>query len=465
MKKGTWVWIAVATSVLVGVIVLGRASLPGPLDKTGSQTPARAGSPSGRSGGAGPAVGVAHPKRIELPMVLSLTASIHSLREAGLSSKVTGYLQEVRVRPGDPVRMGQIIGIVDHAQLDAQLAQAQAALLAAESAVQTAQATLLAAHADVQSALAGKRRAEADLASAQAGLVKAQAALANTKASNARLAELYRQGFVSKQVLDDSDTQVLSAQASLEAARAQVSVAQAQVAQAESQVEAVRARETAAASQVRTQQAQAATVAAALENARVALTNSTIRAPWAGVVIKRNLDPGAYVTAAASVPIVTIADLSQINVIVNVTEAQMAAVRPGNSVQVTVDAYPGRTFHGVVSRTAGGVDPDTRTLQVEIDIPNPDHLLRPGMYATVALTAGHREALVIPLGAMVTVGNQQFVWAVRDGTAARQFVTIGQATGDSVEVTSGLSVDDLVVVRGTDLVRDGAPVTAVPIGD
>jgi len=464
VKRATWVWIAAAGGALIVVLFISRGSLPAPLRRTNTPEPARAGTAPGRPG-ALPTVSVGHPRRIDLPISLALTASISSLRQIGLSSKVTGYLQDVTVRPGDPVRAGQVVAVVDHAQLDAQLAQAQAAFLASQSAVQTAQASLAAAAADVQSAIAGKRRTEADRASAQAGLAKALAALANTKASNARLAELYRQGFVSKQALDDSDSQIQSAQASVDAARAQIGVADAQIAQAESQMQAARAREAAAASQVRTQQAQAATATATLENARLALANATIRAPWAGVVIKRNMDPGAYVTATSSATIVTIADLEQINVIVNVAEVQMTAVHRGNAVQVAVDAYPGRTFRGVVSRMSGGVDPDTRTLQVEIDIPNPDHLLRPGMYARVSLAAGHRQALVVPLGAMVTVGSQQFVWVVRNNLVARQFVTVGQATGDSVEITSGLREDDLVVIRGTDLVRDGGPVRAVPLGD
>ncbi len=464
MKRATWVWIAATCSVLAVIFFFSRGSLLGPQGGTDNPAPARAGAPPNRAG-VPPAVGVGHPKRIELPTTLSLTASIHSLREAGLSSKVTGYLQAVLVRSGDPVRAGQVVAVVEHAQLDAQLAQAQAGLLAAESAVQTAQASMAAAKADVQSALAGKRRAEADLANAHAGLAKAQASLTNAKASNARFAELYRQGFVSKQALDDSDTQVQSAQASVDAARAQVNVAEAQVAQADSQLQAARAREAAATSQVRTQQAQAATAEATLENARLTVANATIRAPWSGVVTKRSLDSGAYVTATSAVAIVTIADLDQIDVLVNVAEAQMAAVRRGNPVEVAVDAYPERTFRGVVSRMAGGVDPDTRTLQVEIDIPNPGHLLRPGMYARVSLAAGQRQALVVPLGAMVTLGSQQFVWVVRNDLVARQFVTVGQATGDSVEITSGLREDDLVVIRGTDLVRDGGQVRAVPVGD
>jgi len=118
-----------------------------------------------------------------------------------------------------------------------------------------------------------------------------------------------------------------------------------------------------------------------------------------------------------------------------------------------------------VSRIAGGIDPMTRTVQAEIDIPNPGHPLRPGMYATVSLAAGEdANVLVIPLAALVTVGDQHAVWVVTDNIAHQRPVTVGRAVGDQVEITSGLSDADLIVARGIDLVRDGGRVQGVPVG-
>src|SRR2546430_103458 len=311
-------------------------------------------------------------------------------RSARKSSSCPSFSGSSSGRPGDPVKTGQLVAVVDHAQLDAQLVQADATALAAQSGVQTAVVAVATAHAQLVNA-------EAQVQSAKAGVVKARAQLQNAEATQARIADLVRQGASAQQALDDAVAQVQAAQANLDAADAQV-------AQADAQVAAARQQEASAAMQVQTQQAQAAAQAAALQNARLAVANATITAPLAGLVVSRSLDPGAYVTPGTSTPILTIADLGQIDVVVNVPEVQIPAVRRGHPVQVTVDAYPDRTFRGKVSRIAGGADPITRTVQVEIDIANPGQLLRPGMYATAQLSAGaDKDVLVVPLGALVTV--------------------------------------------------------------
>lgn len=431
-------WIVVAV-VLAGLVVI-RGAAPRASRSPGGQDPGRRPIPT---------VSVGHASHVDLPRTLQLTASIGSLTQAVLFPKTSGYLLTVTVRPGDAVRAGQVIAVVDHAQLDAQAAQAQAALAAALAGVQTAQAQVAAARAQ-------RMNAVAQLASAQAGLQKAAAQLENAQTTYTRTATLAEQGAVSQQSRDDAKAQVISAQAGVDAARAQI-------AQAAAQVQAAQEEEAVAVSQVKTQQAQAATQAAALENARLNLQNATIVAPFSGVVVSRSLDPGAYVTPGTSTPILTIADLDHLNVIVNITEAELPVVHQGDPTQIRVDAYPDRTFHGVVSRIAGGVDPVTRTVQVEIDVPNSGHPLRPGMYATVQLVAGAGRALVVPLSALVTVGSQHYVWAVVDEKTTQRPVTVGRATGEVVEITSGLGEQDLVVVRGTDLVREGQQVRGVPV--
>lgn len=442
MRSRAWAWgAAVACVVLVAAIVVGRGATPRHVGGARGAAPARA-RPV-------PTVGVGHARRVSLPRTLRLTASIASLNQTVLYPRTSGYLLVVNVRPGDPVRTGQVLAVVDHAQLDAQVAQAQAALAAAETAVDTARA-------QVASARAQRANATAQLASARAGLTRAEAQLADARSTYDRTVALAQQGAVAQQSVDDARASLASAQAGVDAARAQVS-------QAEAQIEAAREQEAAAASQVRTQRAQAATQAAALENARLQLQYATIVAPFSGVVVSRSLDPGAYVAPGTSTPILTIADLDNLDVLVPVGEADLPAVRKGDRVQVQVDAYPGRTFRGVVSRIAGGVDPATRTVQVEIDIANPGHLLRPGMYATADLQAGAHPALVVPLSALVTVGPQHFVWLVEDGKVSQRPVTVGQATGDIVEITGGVTPQDLIVIRGTDLVQDGQPVKGVPV--
>jgi RND family efflux transporter MFP subunit len=462
--RGSWIWIPAAIAALGVGLLIGRVTAPAPVGRPASADPAKGSGSTGRTPPP-PLVGVAHPKRVTIPVTLSLTANIASLKSAVIYSKTAGYLQAVAVRPGDPVRAGQIVAVVDHAQLDAQAAQAQATALAAENAIQTAQVAVATAHAQVLNAMAGRQNAEAQLANAKAGVVKARAQLQNTQATQGRIAALVRQGASPQQSLDDATAQVETAKASLDAAEAQVKVAEAQVVQANAQIAAARQQEASASTQVRTQQAQAASQQAALQNARLAVVNATIIAPFSGVVVSRSLDSGAYVTPGTSTPIVTIADLDEIAVLVNVTEVQIASVRRDAPVKVTVDAYPGQTFQGTVSRIAGGADQATRTIQVEIDIANPGHLLRPGMYATAQLSVGEdKDVLVVPLGAMVNVGNQHFVWVVTDNKVSKRPVKVGRATGEVVVVTTGLTEDEQIVARGADLVREGQRVRVVPVG-
>jgi membrane fusion protein (multidrug efflux system) len=403
-------------------------------------------------------VAAGHLTATRIPTTLDLTATVISLREVRIQPKVSGYLEVVALRAGDAVRAGQVVAVVEHSQLDAQVGQAQQSALAAVSAVQSAQAAVAASDAQVVNATAARRRAEADLGSARAAVNKAKAQLTVSQATHTRVTSLFQQGFVSQQAVDQATADLQSAQAGVQAAEAQVGVAQAGVDQSQAQLRAAQAQQRAAASQVRTQQAQAASLAAALQSVRLAQASATIRAPFSGVVVSRSLDPGAYVSPGSGVPIMTIAELDHIAIIVNVSEASMATIRRGGAANVTVDAYPGRVFKGIVGRMAGGVDPDTRTVQVEIDLDNKDHTLRPGMYARVQLSGPPRQAYTVPLSALVIIGGQQFVWVVDQGQVYRRAVTIGTTYQSLVEITGGVSPQETIVLRGVEQLREGGPV-------
>ena len=354
----------------------------------------------------GPTVAVGRLVPTQIPMTLALTASVISLRSTAVVSKVSGYLETVAVRSGDPVLTDQVVAVVEHSQLDAQ----------------------------VLSAIAARRRADADLLNARAAVSRAKAQLAVAQANFTRVSGLFQDGLISRQAVDNATGDLQTARANLDAAESQVGAAQAAIDGAD----------------------------AALQSAKLAQASATIRAPWPGIVVSRTLDPGAYVTPSSGTPILSIADLDHVAVLVNVTEADMNALRRGMAAEIGVDAFPGRTFRGAVARIAGGVDPDTRTVQVEIDLENGDHALRPGMYARVRLTGAVRRAFAVPLSALSTGGNQQFVWVVADGKASRRAVTIGATTAAMVEITAGVSPDEVIVFRGTELVREGGSVRTAP---
>ena len=395
MRKPHW-WVIASAVLIIAVIALALVRRGA---ETSQGSPPR-GAQAARGQASAPIVAVGQLVPMDLATTLSLTATVVSLRETSVFSRVSGYLETVTVRPGDTVRSGQIVAVVEHSQLDAQ----------------------------VRSAVAARSKADAD---------KARAQLAVAQANFARISSLFQDGLISQQATDDAKGQLQTAQATLDAAGAQVGVAEAEVEQA----------------------------SASLQSARLAQDSATIRAPWSGIVVSRSLDPGAYVTTSGGTPILSIADLENVAVLVNVTEADMGVLRRGAKAEIGVDAFPNRMFHGTVARIAGGVDPDSRTVQVEVELNNSDHALRPGMYARARLAGAARRAFVVPLSALVIVGGQQFVWVVADGKVSQRAVTIGTTTASVVEITSGVKPGETIVFRGTEQVREGGAVRTAPAGE
>lgn len=190
---------------------------------------------------------------------------------------------------------------------------------------------------------------------------------------------------------------------------------------------------------------------------------SEITAPFSGVVTARFVDPGALIQAATSsnYPVLTLQDLDTIRVYVSVPEVDVPFIRAGTPANLTTAAYPGRVFKASVTRFADALDPATRTMKVEIDIPNRDHTLLPGMYADVTLGIQTiHDAVVIPDSALTIEGSQKFVWVVRQGTAHRVQVETGLDNGAEVQVRSGISKGDQVIMEGKDGLTEGKAVEA-----
>jgi membrane fusion protein (multidrug efflux system) len=198
---------------------------------------------------------------------------------------------------------------------------------------------------------------------------------------------------------------------------------------------------------------------AALDVATTHLDYARIRAPFSGTITKKFLDPGAVVSALVST-LFTLMDLDRMKIIINVLEQDIPRVTMGLEASVTVDAFPGKMFTGSVSKFAQAVDLATRTMAVEVDIPNPGHFLRPGMFATVSLNVGqHRDALTLPTQAFLKDDQGLFVYIARGDTARRARVTQGGEQNSRTEILSGLEGTEDVITTGQQFVRNGGPVT------
>ncbi len=192
-----------------------------------------------------------------------------------------------------------------------------------------------------------------------------------------------------------------------------------------------------------------------LVEARLAKTQ--IKAPFSGVIGLRVVSEGDYVKEGTD--LVNLEAIDPIKVDFRVPETFLRDVQVGQSVQITLDALPGKTYDGKVLAVNPLLDATGRALVVRAQVRNQDTTLRPGMFARVVLlTRAKREALVLPEEALVPQGSDNYVFRVEDGKAARVKVTIGQRRDSKVEIIDGVSKDDVIVTAGQAKLRDGSQV-------
>jgi len=211
-----------------------------------------------------------------------------------------------------------------------------------------------------------------------------------------------------------------------------------------------------------TAQGQVAAQKAALENAEITLNYCKITAPFSGYIVKRLLDPGVYVVVSpvGNSTLYSLQDMDKVKIYIYVQERDVPVVDSIHEATVTLDAYKDKVFHGTVSKTSNSLDLATRTMTLEVDIDNKDHIIKPGMFATVSFVAAvHRNAIVVPVEALQTDDQgQKSLFTVVDGKAKKVNVQTGIQADNQVEVTSGLSASDDVIILGQDQAKDGNPV-------
>lgn len=241
------------------------------------------------------------------------------------------------------------------------------------------------------------------------------------------------------------------------------------------------ARYQAALAQLDLSRAQFEQSKARLDELRINLANTVISSPVDGFIGKRYLDPGAAVSPNA--PVASVVAIETVRMVANIVEKDIKRLAVGMPAAVAVDAFPGETFVGRVARVAPVFDPQTRTAEMEIEIPNPGFRLKPGMYARVDLTTDSRQnALTVPTNAVVALEGRTGVFvagaapqaassppagggdAAPSLTAKFQPVETGIRDGEQVEITSGLDDRARVVTTGATALKDGDRIVAAGSG-
>lgn len=266
--------------------------------------------------------------------------------------------------------------------------------------------------------------ATAGLAAAEAGLKQSEANLELLEKDRLRVESLYKENAASKQELDQINAQYKTAVEAKELAKAQVEQAK-----------------------------------AALNQLQILYREHKIYAPISGFVAKRYVEQGDLTDKAQ--PVVRISREDELKIVCSVTEKDFPHLKKGMKAEITVDAFPGKVFEGVVSIISPTIDPDTRTAEIEIHIPNRELKLRSGMFAHLKLYLGERKALAVPadcLNRLPGTGNY-YVYIVKDSKAVLKNVKTGISQDNYTEITDGLTEKDLVVTRGQNRLYDGARVS------
>ncbi len=272
---------------------------------------------------------------------------------------------------------------------------------------------------------------DAQLAQARAGLSQAQAQalksgndldLANKTLQ--RYEGLARTGGVTKQALDQYRTARDQAASALQAAQAAVAAAQADV-QRLSDLQGF----------------------------------EKVVAPFRGTITARNYDLGALLSASSTTPLFHLVDARTLRVFVDVPQPYVLQIHPQDKAYLTVSNYPGRRFEGRVMRTSDSLDPQTRTLRVEVDFANTHHALFPGMYGQVEFELRQTQPpLTIPSSALIFGPAGLQVAVLHDGVAAYRTVKVGQDFGTRMEILDGLMPQEQVIVNPGERLADGMPV-------
>jgi len=414
-----------------------------------------------QSGGALPRVATTKPVRRTITQKTIQPGKIRAFSTTPIHAKVAGYVDQLKADIGDrvkgPVRdaegnvvePGQLLALLSAPELDEELhqkeamvQQVRAEVLQSEAAVKVAMSMQISASAGVDESLAGQLRAKAQLERWKSEFDRMQA-LADAKAVTPRLAEETELQFKSAQASQ------AEADAKLKSAKAAVNEAAVAVEKAEADLQATKAH-------LRVAEADRDRVAALRDYLQ-------IRAPFDGIITERKIDAGHLVQAArssADEPLFVLIQADTVRLFIDVPESEASLVDTGRPAKITVPAMGNAAFDGIVARTGWALQSGTRSLNCEIDVPNPEGKLRPGMYAQVELTVAERaETLTVPKTAIVVKDGQSFcVLVTADGSILRQVVQTGIRSATDVEILSGLAGDEDLLTANAAAFTDGQKV-------
>jgi HlyD family secretion protein len=401
-----------------------------------------------------PKVQVVSPTRGGMERTTNQPGSIRAFEFAPLYAKVSGYVQTLKVDRGTQVKKGDLLMEIFDPELDAAVAQAVADLAHSHAEAILADAKVRSADAMVKVALANQIEAKATLDSAKSQQEYREKQLK-------RIRELVKSGAVEARLGDEEEDHYLASLATMHSAEAGIATAAARLSEAQAKLDEAKAN-------IIASKAEVSVAEANLQKAKAFLGYTRLESPYDGVVIYRgeSVHPGSFIQSAAqggpnADPLLTVARVDVMRTIILVPDRDVPFCHVGDPVTITLDALGGRKFQGQVSRVAESEDIRDRTMRVEVDLPNPDRILRDGMYgqAVIILEKGTKD-LTIPSSCLMEQNGkgEGAVLIVRDNKIHRVNVIAGRDDGVHTEILKGLSEKDQIILQPDSSMADGTEV-------
>jgi RND family efflux transporter MFP subunit len=380
------------------------------------------------------------------------SASIRPSSQVEVAFKVGGYVESIKreaeggnqwrhIQAGDVVSKGAVLAQLRQSDYAAKVNEAKSQQGEARSALETNSAQLKEAITSVETSRAQLKDSEAALERAKLDFERAQALFATES--------------ITKPDFDAAKERFEVTKAKFDAAKAQLAVAEAKVNTAKFQIGAAESR--------------VKTTEAGIYTASIPLGDAQLKAPLSAVVIERKVEVGQLVSTGT--PAFVLADLSSVKAAFGVPDLSLQNFKLGDTLTMTTDAIPGTEFTGHISRISPAADQSSRVFDVEVTIPNPQGLLKPGMIASMSVNevTATREFPIVPLTAITRSKvdpNAYAVLVVEDAggmhVARMRNVTLGESHGNSVAVNSGVKAGEIVITTGVTQVADGEEVRVMP---
>ena len=346
------------------------------------------------------------------------TGDIAPNAQVTIFSKVQGWVGKINVREGDLVKTGQVLVTLDSREAEAAVAQAQASLEAGRARLKQVQAT---SEETVQSQI---QQTKANMELAQADLKRAQ--------------ELQEKNFIARQQLDEARMKYNVAKANYDLALNSI-------------------RQKTWENDIALAEAQVNQAKATLEFNKAQLANLIILSPMNGGITKRYVDPGTMVKDTT--PILTLMDFTEMKMVVNVIEREFIYLQKGQPVKITVTAFPDRVFTGRIEVITPALELQSRTAEIQISIPNPGFVLKPGMFGRAeVILRSNPQAVLVPIQSLFTEVDKDFVFVLKENKTFRRAVRKGVVRDTVVEILQGVSPGEQVVTVGHLSLKDGTQV-------